>query len=83
MPHKKSTGQAKPVDPTPASVAANLNGGQAEFVPSSGDTARKAPFSYVSQGSRLGHEAQHWLAAEAERLAERKRTKANGLRHRP
>jgi hypothetical protein len=41
--------------------------------------ARKAYFSYVNQGSRQGHEVQHWLAAEAELTAERNLTRAHGF----
>jgi len=50
-----------------------------DFVPSPDEVARKAYFSYVNQGSSQGHEVQHWLAAEAELIAERNRTRVHGF----
>jgi hypothetical protein len=47
---------------------------EANFTPSPDEVARKAYFTYVNQGSKPGHEVQHWLQAEAELLAERKLT---------
>ena len=47
--------------------------------PSPDEVARRAYFSYVNQGSRPGHEVQHWLAAEAELIAERNLTRAHGF----
>lgn len=47
------------------------------FVPAPDAVARKAYFSYVNQGSLSGHEVQHWLAAEAELIAERKFTRTH------
>jgi hypothetical protein len=41
--------------------------------------SRRAYFSYVNQGSASGHEVQHWLAAEAELIAERNRTRTHGF----
>jgi hypothetical protein len=38
--------------------------------------------SYVSRGSPQGHEVQHWLAAEAQLLAERKLTQVHGFQNR-
>ena len=64
----------------PAAVDANRN--RAESVPSPDEVARRAYFSYVNQGSRPGHEVQHWLEAEAELLAERKRTRVHGFHNR-
>ena len=49
------------------------------FVPAPDEVARKAYFSYVNQGSSAGHEVQHWLAAEAELIAERNRTRTHGF----
>lgn len=34
------------------------------------EIARKAYFIYLNQGSPQGHEVEHWLAAEAECLAD-------------
>jgi len=50
-----------------------------DFAPSPEAVARKAYFSYVNQGSSQGHEVQHWLAAEAELLAERNLTRVHGF----
>jgi hypothetical protein len=60
-------------------VAAALNQSEIDFVPSPDEVARKAYFSYVNEGSLPGHEVQHWLAAEAQLLAERKRTRVHGF----
>jgi antirestriction protein ArdC len=50
-----------------------------DFVPAQDEVARRAYFSYVNQGSAQGHEVQHWLAAEAELIAERKLTRIHGF----
>jgi hypothetical protein len=63
-------------------TAANLNPNGIDFAPSPDEVARRAYFSYVNQGSRPGHEVQHWLEAEAELLAERKRTRVHGFHNR-
>jgi Protein of unknown function (DUF2934) len=60
---------------------ATSNQGEAEFVPAPDEVARKAYFSYVNQGSSQGHEVQHWLAAEAELIAERNLTRVHGFHH--
>ena len=58
------------------------NQNEVNFVPSPDEVARKAYFSYVNQGSRPGHEVQHWLAAEAQLLEERNLTRVHGFHHR-
>jgi len=50
-----------------------------DLVASADEVARKAYFSYVNQGSQPGHEVQHWLAAEAELIAERNLTRTHGF----
>jgi hypothetical protein len=60
-------------------TAAELKKGENNFVPSPNEVARRAYFSYVNQGSSPGHEVQHWLAAEAELIAERTRTRVHGF----
>jgi hypothetical protein len=60
----------------------DLNQSGIEFAPSAGEVARRAYFSYVNQGSLQGHEVQHWLAAEAELIAERNLTWVHGFHHR-
>ena len=62
---------------------ADLDQSEINFVPSADEVARKAYFSYVNQGSPSGHEVQHWLAAEAELIAERDRTRIHGFHHGP
>ena len=62
----------------PRSTAAEeLNQSGIEFVASADEVARRAYFSYVNQGSLPGHEVQHWLAAEAELIAERNLTRVH------
>jgi hypothetical protein len=73
-----------PQAPKPASVSGpiattDLNQNEIDFVPAPDEVARRAYFSYVNQGSPQGHEVQHWLAAEAQLLAERKLTRAHGF----
>jgi hypothetical protein len=63
---------------SPAQLAADLKN-EIDFVPSPDEVARRAYFSYVNQGSSSGHEVQHWLAAEAELIAERKLTRTHGF----
>jgi hypothetical protein len=72
---------APAASPQPA-VAAAVNPAEMDFTPSPDEVSRKAYFAYVNQGSRDGHEVQHWLAAEAELIAERKLTRRHGFHHR-
>jgi DUF2934 family protein len=58
-----------------ADVESNQN--EIDFAPSTGEAA-----SYVSHGSPQGHEVQHWLAAEAQLLAERKLAQVHGFQNR-
>ena len=53
--------------------------GKTDFAPSPEAVARMAYFAYVNEGSRPGHEVQHWLAAEAELIEERKLTRTHGF----
>ena len=43
------------------------------------EVARHAYFAYLNEGSRPGHDVQHWLHAEAKLLAERDRTRIHGF----
>jgi hypothetical protein len=52
---------------------------EVDLAPSPEAVARKAYFTYVNQGSQPGHEVQHWLAAEAELIAERNLTRTHGF----
>jgi len=38
-----------------------------------------AYFSYLNEGSKPGHEVQHWLSAEADLIAERKMTREHSF----
>jgi hypothetical protein len=60
-------------------AAGELSQNEIDFVPSRDEVARRAYFTYVNQGSSQGHEVQHWLAAEAELIAERKLTRVHGF----
>jgi hypothetical protein len=72
-----------PQDQKPGSAsrptAAELIQNEKNFTPSPDEVARRAYFSYVNQGSPQGHEVQHWLAAEAQLLAERNQTRVHGF----
>jgi hypothetical protein len=61
---------------------AKLNQNAADFVPSPDEVARRAYFSYVNEGSLPGRDVQHWLAAEAQLLAERNLTRTHGFHNR-
>ena len=69
----------KPASVLPPAAVADLNQNEIDFAPSPDEVARRAYFSYVNQGSRQGHEVQHWLAAEQQLLAERKLTRVHGF----
>jgi hypothetical protein len=62
-----------------SAAAVGTDQGETDFAPVPDEVARKAYFSYVNQGSRSGHEVQHWLAAEAELIAERNLTRVHGF----
>jgi hypothetical protein len=76
--HKLSKSQQAVIAPQPNSTA-DVSQNEIDFAPSPDEVARKAYFSYVNQGSSPGHEVQHWLAAEAELIAERTRTRTHGF----
>jgi len=79
MKHKKQS-QVQSASTARPLPAAGQN--EIEFAPSPDEVARKAYFSYVNQGSKDGHEVQHWLTAEADLIAERNRTRVHGF-HNP
>jgi hypothetical protein len=72
--------QTAAVAPRPAAADSKQN--EINFTPSPDEVARRAYFSYENQGSLPGREVQHWLAAEAEMIAERKLTRAHGFHNR-
>ena len=69
------------IAPGPVSAAA-LKSDEINFTPAPDEVARRAYFSYVNQGSRSGHEVQHWLKAEADLIAEREKTRHHGFHNR-
>ena len=79
--HKLSKTQQAVIAPRPTS-AAGIDQNEISFSPSPDEVARKAYFAYENQGSQPGHEVQHWLAAEAEFIAERNLTRVHGFHNR-
>jgi hypothetical protein len=84
MKHKKfsQNQNQKPVGASRPTAAVDLNQNEIGFAPSPDEVARKAYFSYVNEGSLPGRHVQHWLAAEAELIAERKLTRVHGFHNR-
>jgi hypothetical protein len=72
----------KPVGASLSTSAASSKQNAIDFVPSPDEVARRAYFTYVNEGSRPGRDVQHWLEAEAQLLAERKRTRVHGFHNR-
>jgi uncharacterized protein with von Willebrand factor type A (vWA) domain len=64
--------------PQPAAVA-DLKQKEDDFAPSADEVARKAYFAYENEGSPQGRDVQHWLAAEAQLIAERNLTRLHGF----
>lgn len=79
--HSQDQTQKPGTAPRPASMA-KLESNDAAFTPSPDEVARRAYFTYVNEGSPDGHEVQHWLAAEAELIAERNLTRVHGFHNR-
>jgi hypothetical protein len=80
--HQSQSQNQTPATTSPPALAADLNQSGMAFAPSADELARRAYFSYVNQGSLPGHDVQHWLAAEAELLAERNLTRVHGFHNR-
>jgi hypothetical protein len=84
MKHNKSVQNQNPKpdqNSRPVTVAKS-NPSEVNFAPSPDEVARKAYFSYENEGSLPGRHVQHWLAAEAELIAERKLTRGHGFHNR-
>jgi len=73
----------KPADTSGSAAAADWSQNESDFVPDAEEVARRAYFSYLNQGSKPGQAVQHWLAAEAELLAERNLTRVHGFHNHP
>jgi hypothetical protein len=67
---------------SPPTAAVDLGQSAIGFVPSPDEVARRAYLDYVNQGAQPGHDVQHWLAAEAQLIAERNLTRAHGFHNR-
>ena len=61
--------------PSVAAAAKELDRTARAFVPSPDEVAR----TYENEGSRPGRDVQHWLAAEADLIAERNLTRGHGF----
>jgi hypothetical protein len=72
----------KPANAPRPTSADTLSPIEMDFTPTPDEVARRAYFSYVNQGSRDGHEVQHWLKAEQELIAERNQTRVHGFHNR-
>jgi hypothetical protein len=80
MKHNKfSPNQNKKTAGASAAAVMDLNRNEIDFAPLPDEVARRAYFSYENEGSLPGHDVQHWLAAEAELIAERKLTRVHGF----
>jgi Fe-S cluster biosynthesis and repair protein YggX len=82
MKHHRFSREQNPASASPPTAAADLKQGGIDFVPSPDEVARRAYFTYVNQGSRSGHEVQHWLEAESQLIAERNLTRVHGFHNR-
>jgi hypothetical protein len=72
----------KPAEAARPTAAAGMTPAEFTFTPAPEEVARRAYFTYVNEGSRDGHEVQHWLQAEAELIAERQLTRAHAFHNR-
>jgi CRISPR/Cas system endoribonuclease Cas6 (RAMP superfamily) len=73
----------KLVGTPPPTPVVPMSQNEIDFTPSPDEVARRAYFAYENKGSLQGHEVQHWLAAEAELIAERQLTRTHGFQHHP
>ncbi len=78
MKHNKYSQDANPTRAAQL-TAAELKQNEINFSPSPDEVARRAYFAYENNGSLPGHEVQHWLAAEADLIAERNKTRVHGF----
>jgi hypothetical protein len=80
--HKNFSHDPTPADASRLAAAAESNQNEINFAPSADEVARRAYFSYVNEGSLQGQHVQHWLAAEAELIAERNLTRTHAFQKR-
>jgi hypothetical protein len=69
----------QPASPSHTAAVSDLKRNEAAFAPSADEVARKAYFTYENEGSPQGRDVQHWLAAEAQLIAERNLTRTHGF----
>lgn len=79
MKHKTFSHGPTPADASRSLAAAESDQNEINFAPSADEVARRAYFSYVNDGSLQGQHVQHWLAEEAELIAERNLTRVHGF----
>ena len=79
--HRNSFVDHNQKPPGPARVATSevLDQKAKNYEPSPDEVARKAYFAFENEGSRPGRDVQHWLAAEADLIAERNLTRTHGF----
>jgi Protein of unknown function (DUF2934) len=82
MKHNKYPQDQTSANASRQTPSANLNQDAMDFAPSPDEVARRAYFCYVNEGSLPGRDVQHWLAAEAQLLAERNLTRTHGFHNR-
>jgi len=80
--HFSQNQNQKPAGASVSAAVVQLNQNEIDFAPAPDEVARRAYFTYVNQGSPQGQAVQHWLAAEAELIAERKLTRVHGFQNR-
>jgi hypothetical protein len=71
--NKKQASASRPA------AAADSSQSAIDFAPSADEVARRAYFAFENEGSQPGRDVQHWLAAEAELIAERNLTRVHGF----
>jgi hypothetical protein len=71
-----------PASASPPTTPGDSDQSAIGFVPSPDEVARRAYLNYVNQGAQPGHDVQHWLAAEAQLIAERNLTRVHGYHNR-
>ncbi len=78
MKHKQNTRNQKYVGAARSAATAEFKPNEVDFVASAEEVARRAYFNYLNQGSLPGQDVEHWLAAEAEVIAECNASRVHG-----
>jgi Fe-S cluster biosynthesis and repair protein YggX len=71
-----------PASAIPPTAVVDVDQSEIDFVPFPDEVARRAYLNYINQGAQPGHDVQHWLAAEAQLIAERNLTRVHGFHNR-